>query len=375
MRKFIPAIVVSIVLLATTSIASYHPYNAYAQEAGAQSVHFEQKKSGDSQFPETGFSAFGIVNCPDGRAQANYVTFGFTALKSGLDGSINGAWGSSVFAVGRSDTGAIDHLNVNASQFEAKGNWTAGFVGSNKTNQTAIICDGMPLDNTAVTISGACGQDVNVNFAASNGITGRFLGNATCTAGDTSRQYTLKVNALELGSTAEPLAGMWATVRAENGTPLASGFTPFAFTGTSSAIYRVTVADYAGIKFDGWQDTTTLWGGDSRNSTRTVVLSSDMTIVAGYRPEINLAKGFTELANDAAPPALTVQAKSLDGNQTLNMWTIIRHPSATSSQPYTVYMHDYKGFAFDHWDDGSTNRVRMLDIVSNTTITAYYSTG
>jgi hypothetical protein len=42
---------------------------------------------------------------------------------------------------------------------------------------------------------------------------------------------------------------------------------------------------------------------------------------------------------------------------------------------YTVYIHNYKDRVFDHWEDGSTSRIRTLAIGEDTTITAYYQTG
>jgi hypothetical protein len=42
---------------------------------------------------------------------------------------------------------------------------------------------------------------------------------------------------------------------------------------------------------------------------------------------------------------------------------------------YKVYASNYGDRVFDHWEDGSTERIRMLTIEEATTITAYYRTG
>ena len=124
-----------------------------------------------------------------------------------------------------------------------------------------------------------------------------------------------------------------------------------------------------------------MWDGDQRNNTRTVILPSDTTVTAYYLSAIHLVRGFTELTSesDEQAPDLTVRAALPDGNQTLHMWTIILPTEDGSSesgqQSYKVYMHDYQDIVFDHWEDGSTDRIRELTIGGNTTGTAYYRTG
>ena len=243
MRKIFLALAAAILFSAAMSTGNHLPQGAYAQEnTGAQSVYFTQARSGDPDFPETGFSSSGIVKCPDGRAQEGFIIFGFSALKSPLDDSVKGSWSAQVFTVNRADTGALTELSVDENQFEAKGNLTGGFIAGSKVNSTAIMCDGIPLgENTMVTISGECGQDADVSFAADNGITGTFSGDTTCTAGDTSQQFTLTVESPDFFGSDDPLplTGMWTTIHTEDGTLVASGFTPLTITGNSSTIYKV----------------------------------------------------------------------------------------------------------------------------------------
>jgi hypothetical protein len=42
---------------------------------------------------------------------------------------------------------------------------------------------------------------------------------------------------------------------------------------------------------------------------------------------------------------------------------------------YKVYASNYLDRVFDHWDDGSTDRIRMLTISADTAMTAFYMTG
>lgn len=84
---------------------------------------------------------------------------------------------------------------------------------------------------------------------------------------------------------------------------------------------------------------------------------------------------------------LTVDAISLSGSP-LHMWTEIQ-PSggstetgftplskeASSGTSFTVTVHDYQDIVFDHWEDGSTERTRTVELGDDTTITAFYNTG
>lgn len=74
-------------------------------------------------------------------------------------------------------------------------------------------------------------------------------------------------------------------------------------------------------------------------------------------------------------PDLTVNAVSLDGSRELHMWTIIKAENKIDSTTYTVAASNNKDRIFDHWEDGSTDRIRSLTINANTTVTAYYRTG
>jgi Asp-tRNA(Asn)/Glu-tRNA(Gln) amidotransferase A subunit family amidase len=76
-------------------------------------------------------------------------------------------------------------------------------------------------------------------------------------------------------------------------------------------------------------------------------------------------------------PDLTVKATTLDGSRSLRMWIVIDPQSsdASAGTTYKVYANNYRDRQFDHWEDGSTERIRILTIGTDTAITAFYRTG
>ena len=91
-------------------------------------------------------------------------------------------------------------------------------------------------------------------------------------------------------------------------------------------------------------------------------------------------KGFASLTftGTTEQPDLTVKAATLDGSKLLRMWIAIDPQSSDASAgttTYKVHASDYRDRHFDHWEDGSTERIRSLTISTDTTITAFYRTG
>ena len=377
MKRVIFATAIAVILF-TAGAGNYQ--TQAQQDDGVQSVYFVQERSGVTG---SGISTASIARCPEG----GFIIFNFRAFKSAVDDSVKGSWAALVFEVFRSDKGALTELSVDENGFEAKGSMEGGFITGTTlgdeiaTGETTIMCEGTPIDeDTMVTISGECGQDVDVSFETSNGITGTFGGDTICTTGDTS-PINVTITSSEFASNAAlPLTGMWVTVRAEDGTLVASGFTPITFNAKSSTVYRVTAADYAGLEHSSWdtdQPRQPLWDGDPGSNTRTVIPTSGMIMDAFYVPKVYLVKGFTELTNTAneVAPDLTVRAVLPDDDQPLHMWAIIQLvDGASSPQLYRVHMHNYQDIVFDHWEDGSTDMVRDIMIEEDTTITAYYRT-
>jgi hypothetical protein len=169
-----------------------------------------------------------------------------------------------------------------------------------------------------------------------------------------------------------PLGGVWTTIRHPvNGTIVQTGFTPFPFEGISGAEYEVSVANYDGKSFHHWQD-----NGETNNFRR-INLNAETKLVARYDTGDSL-RGFTPIAfaGSEQQPDLHVNAVTIEGNEALQMYAIIDpQPSSSggaSETTYKVYAGDYQDKLFDHWEDGSEDRVRTLTIDEDTTITAYY---
>lgn len=178
----------------------------------------------------------------------------------------------------------------------------------------------------------------------------------------------LTINSVNLSGS--PLNGVWSTIRTTDGTLLKSGFTPLKFNGDAGSSYKVSVSNYDGRAFVHWEDNST-------SKTRTIDLSSSNTTLTGAFDIGDTIRGFTPLTYTGTEehPSLRVNATSLDGSKTLRMWTII-DPQFTNSSgtTYKIYASNYQDRVFDHWNDGSTDRVRTLTIGGNATITAYYHT-
>jgi glucose/arabinose dehydrogenase/PKD repeat protein len=166
--------------------------------------------------------------------------------------------------------------------------------------------------------------------------------------------------------TGNVLNGMYATVVPINNSTIKAAFTNSTYVGYLGNAYKVTASDYAGITFDHWEDGTT-------NRSRTVMLYGDRDITAHYNTG-NSVMALTPAVHVSKDEGadLTVNTVSLDGAD-LNMWIIVQPQGAGR---YAVFVHDYDGYVFDHWEDGSTDRVRTLTIEEATTmITAYYRAG
>jgi PKD repeat protein len=189
------------------------------------------------------------------------------------------------------------------------------------------------------------------------------ISDTTLTAYYRTSPAVLTVKSADLSGSA--LNGMYATVAPINNSMIKAAFTNSTYVGYVGSAYEVTVSDYAGIVFDHWEDGTT-------SRSRTIMLYGDKDITAYYNTG-NSVMALTPAVHVSKDEGadLTVNTVSLDGAD-LNMWSIVQPQGAGR---YTVFVHDYDGYTFDHWEDESTNRTRTLTIEEATTITAYYSMG
>lgn len=184
-----------------------------------------------------------------------------------------------------------------------------------------------------------------------------------------------------------PLAGLTINAEAQESSPLNMwsvtdfitlegnrhfivGFTPNTVILPQGISYTITVQDYLDSKFDHWENGST-------ERTRVIDLSGNTTITAHYKNGLSI-RGFSPLAYsnaDEQQTKLTVNALSLDDGKPLHMWIRIENiGSDDGGTSYKVTVQDYSNLRFDHWDDGSKDRTRVLTIGQATTITTYYNT-
>jgi YVTN family beta-propeller protein len=279
--------------------------------------------------------------------------------------SLQGAW-ATVGSRGAvtDDSGPFHQMVNDGVTFELRGVRTGAIP-----DEMAMICAGAPVTNNVspVVLTGDCGPDSEITFMVGDEIRMVFIGDSMCILPVTSI-VQLTVNSVDLSD--NPVNGMWTVIRSADGDILKTGFTPLTFTGISGNSYKVSVANYDGKIFKEWED-------GSASKMRTINLSSDTTLTATYDTGDTL-RGFTSLTytGTGQQPDLTVNATTLDGSKVLHMWTIIDPQSIDESgTTYKVYIHNYQDRIFDHWEDGSMDRVRTLTISEDTQITAYYNTG
>jgi hypothetical protein len=180
--------------------------------------------------------------------------------------------------------------------------------------------------------------------------------------GDSTAFASLYTDASTVGG---QFLSMWTTYTS-GGYTQKQGFTPIVVHGGSGQPQTVTVSDYGSYFFHHWEDNTT-------NRVRTVTPTSDPTQIIAY---------YTVGAG------ITVNAKQTSNNAALGMWTTIYnsqnqvvHTGFTTTgfgpingQTYTIVPSDYNQWTFHHWDNGSTNRNRVVTYTgSQISVTAYYS--
>jgi hypothetical protein len=73
--------------------------------------------------------------------------------------------------------------------------------------------------------------------------------------GATPATYPIMVNSYDLSGNS--LTGLWVEVQSSGGAVLASGFTPFVYTGTAAATYSVTVGSFGSDVFSHWSTGST----------------------------------------------------------------------------------------------------------------------
>lgn len=238
------------------------------------------------------------------------------------------------------------------------------------------------------------------------------LGEAATAGGDSNSALTAyyrpsalgepaRVLVKAVGSSGEPRY-MWTVISSSNSNGDAAapraGFAPMAFIGGVGRTYTVTVSDYQDRTFERWHD------GDT-NRTKTFTVAGDTALTAHFRtaPYVPLSLNATTLAGEPLPgiyvavgkaPAAASNSTSSDGlsesgPMVINATTapdIIAQAAqnivATGFSPmtfngdvggtYVVTPQDFGPYTFHHWEDGSTERSRIVPAYTTRTITAHY---
>jgi hypothetical protein len=187
-------------------------------------------------------------------------------------------------------------------------------------------------------------------------------------------QSDIVVNALTLQG---GQLGMWINVSKE-GADAGSGLTPLVASGQEEdgATYVVTANDHQQLVFDHWEDGST-------NRTREVGLQQS----GGGGDNNAYLTAYYRVEKDPSLIELNVDAYTLDGTEIRGLWSVITPSNETAAggltplthlgapgRTYSVEAQDRDTYAFDHWDDGSTNRTRTLRHDSDATLSAYYAT-
>lgn len=205
-----------------------------------------------------------------------------------------------------------------------------------------------------------------------------------------------------VGSSGEPRY-MWTVINSnDNDAAPRAGFAPMAFIGGVGRTYTVTVSDYQDRTFERWHD------GDT-NRTKTFTVAGDTILTAHFRtaPYVPLSLNATTLAGEPLPGIYVAVGKALSpaaaNNNTFSSGRSESGPSvinattapaiiteaaqnivATGFSPmtfngdvggiYVVTPQDFGPYTFHHWEDGSTERSRIVPAYATKTITAHYDT-
>lgn len=167
------------------------------------------------------------------------------------------------------------------------------------------------------------------------------------------------------------------SIRFMNGTYIGSGYTPLTFPVEPGVTYKVIASSYDSITFKQWENGST-------DNSRTVTLTNDTnaTHITAQYDMGNSLSGVTPLRFNGTDGRPSLSVNAMQGNDTLNMWTLIQPRSnntqtanTSTAATYTVYAGNFENHVFDHWSDGSKDRIKTLTINENTTLTAFYKAG
>jgi hypothetical protein len=175
-------------------------------------------------------------------------------------------------------------------------------------------------------------------------------------------------------STGDAITGYYTLLYDQNGTVVATGFTPVTFTVDTGQTYIVQVDDYGSCQFSMWGDS----GSPSFTSStsRTVSIAGDVAITAIY--------GCT---TTGIASSVTIDSVDQNGNAIFGYHTALYDSSGrlyddgftsasfptTTGQTFSVQAESYGSCTFSQWSDGVTSNPRTFTATSGALVfTAAY---
>jgi hypothetical protein len=148
-----------------------------------------------------------------------------------------------------------------------------------QTGFTPLTFSGVVGDQYVVSVSNY-GSDVFSDWSSgsTSAVQTVTLGDSTVetayySTGSTPSTYPIDVNSYSLSGSS--ITGLWVVVESSSGAVVATGFTPFSYTGTAGSTYSVSAGSYGSDVFSSWSNGST-------DSTYTLTLSQATTLDADY---------------------------------------------------------------------------------------------
>ena len=169
------------------------------------------------------------------------------------------------------------------------------------------------------------------------------------------------------------ITGYYTVIKSSTGQTLATGYTPFTFTGSTGVTYTARVDNFNHVNF-------THWDTGSTSDPRTITPVRDTTISAYYNNSTGLGAHSTYKIN--------IQSKSLVGNPVTGLFVRIYNQggslnttgytpltfTANNNKQYSVVSTlAYQQWHWNHWDGGSTNTNRTFTALVGQNLTEYYT--
>jgi len=187
---------------------------------------------------------------------------------------------------------------------------------------------------------------------------------------DAYAQATSEIKVHSLYSSGEIFG--YYTVLSQGSSTVSTGYTVSTFSVNNGETYNVGVQDFGDFKFLEWQDT------GSTIPDRDFSISSNKEFFAIYR-------NILDPSTSPDKPKLIVRTINSSGEEITGYWITLSQSDViqqagyspegflvNNGETYEVFASDFDGMMFDRWEDGSTDNPRIISIISDTTITAYY---